>query len=601
MIGSPNTFLPRTLFSEDEADSVADIDAQTEDGWDMASEAMRKAQRPPRLPSDSFDSDDEDGPLHWSSFHAQIEALLKTVQKPPRREGLDTAPANNRHYPEDQGAFSCDPYSPSNARTAAKDGGASDAAADSSADELLAYMTGDTASHATAGADTATQQRAHSEVYGHPLPSWLYELATSADGGGAPENEEGRMAAGESGSTMQGARVGQAAQAQEQGQGTVPLDSACRGGRKALPEWLTSPARPLQPGMGFTTGSSSGVEQLSEAVARTPFKSLIEEIEANLAAGLASLSSTSFLYSDDAPSQPGHESLHWFTNELAKVAAEAQDEFPMGSPRSSVDGSTGGSVGRVSDEDASCRTPSRQLPVFQEELAELDPLAQSTDAAVGEPSLEGTPTHQAQAAPGDANMFGSPAVQCVETELTGGGGSPACRSEASPEPQQERISLVPSYRILRPSVSPRSIVHPPEPPGWAFLDDEPASHEEADAEMSEGSSCSEHEVPMDAVHMPGGRRVLSELHSNSFLQRDCSLAQEAGKASPPIKVCIATAHLLVICCNADCPFLLAIQTCVISPADASAHRKIKVIGCRCLWTRAANLREPPRPGQRRIS
>ncbi|KAK9917551.1 hypothetical protein WJX75_005697 [Coccomyxa subellipsoidea] len=36
--------------------------------------------------------------------------------------------------------------------------------------------------------------------------------------------------------------------------------------------------------------------------------------------------------------------------------------------------------------------------------------------------------------------------------------------------------------------------------------------------------------------MPGGRRVLSELHSNSFLQRDCSLAQEAGKASPPIKV-----------------------------------------------------------------
>ncbi|EIE27546.1 hypothetical protein COCSUDRAFT_55544 [Coccomyxa subellipsoidea C-169] len=526
MQGSPTTFLPRTLFSEDDADSGAETDAHTEGGWDAASEAMRKAQRSPQYPSEnSLSSDDEDGPLHWSGFHAQIEALLKTVQKQPPRDGVDTAQTYHSQFSMDDGDFSGSLGTNSQAGTASDDGESSGAASDSSADELLAYMTGNTATRAAAAAEHAAQQKAHSEVYGHPLPSWLFELATTVDATSASGSQEATIASGPHASTTQHPMP---AWVQEGTPGRLQPKSTPAGARKALPEWLTSPARPAQPHMDVSAGSFSDVAQLPEAVAHTPFKSLIEEIEANLAAGFASQASTSFLYNDEAASQPGNESLHWFTNELARAAAEAQEEIPLGGPASSVDGLAGDSAGQVSTEEDGCRTPYRQLPVFQEELAELDPLAHTTEA------LESFPANNAEL--DCRSIAASPAVPCVDAKLAVDG-SPAKQSEAgeaSPLPQQGSGSPLPSYRILRPSVSPRSSGQLPQPPGWGFLWGEPASQEKGGAESSEADSSSDDDVPSEAVHMLSGRRVLGELNSNSPLER--SFAAEAHKPSPRMQV-----------------------------------------------------------------
>ncbi len=526
MQGSPTTFLPRTLFSEDDADFGAETDAHTEGGWDAASEAMRKAQRSPQYPSEnSLSSDDEDGPLHWSGFHAQIEALLKTVQKQPPHDGVDTAQTYHSQFSMDDGDFRGSLGTNSQAGTAADDGESSGAASDSSADELLAYMTGNTATRAAAAAEHAAQQKAHSEVYGHPLPSWLFELATTVDATSASDSQEATIASGPHASTTQHPL---AAWVQEGTPGRLQPKSTPAGARKALPEWLTSPA---QPHMDVSAGSFSDVAQLPEAVTHTPFKSLIEEIEANLAAGFASQASTSFLYNDEAASQPGNESLHWFTNELARAAAEVQEEIPLGGPASSVDGLAGDSAGQVSAEEDSCRTPSRQLPVFQEELAELDPLAHTTEA------LESFPAYNAEL--DCRSIAASPALPCVDAELAVDG-SPAKQSkagEASPLPQQGSGSPLPSYRILRPSVSPRSSGQLPHPPGWGFLWGEPASQEKGGAESSEADSSSDDNVPSEAVHMLSGRRVLGELNSNSPLER--SFAPEAHKPSPQMQVRIA--------------------------------------------------------------
>ncbi|BDA48702.1 hypothetical protein COCOBI_12-3840 [Coccomyxa sp. Obi] len=517
MLGSPSTFLPRALFSDDETESVAETEAHTETGWDMAGGTVKHAQQLPRYPSDSFSSDEEDGPLHWSGFHAQIEALLRTVQKQPQNAVPDPAQHCDVQAPEDQEAVHQSAGNNDGARAAASSVDAEDAASVSSAEELLAYMTGDTATRATTTPDTV-KQKAHSEVYGRPLPSWLFDIAIRGDGGGdASGSRKGLLPS----TAAQDAASGHALQSLEHredpGGRLATVGSARR--KKGVPEWLTSPARPQ------TDSRLGAMEGLPEAIAHTPFKSLIDEIEANLAAGFASKASTAFLYSDDAPSQPGNESLQWFTNELDKAQEEAC--LCPGSPGSSLDRMTAaGSSGRqLSAEDAGSRTPSRPLHLLQEELVEQDFVAAITDASDGV-SLGGSPAHWGQQdSPAGglqaAASFSCPAQQVACEYLPEGGGSPTHSSEAgnaSPVPQQESSTPVPSYRILRPSVSPQSSMPPAaEGASWPIFVAEPANQENAAPEASNAGACGSDDSRSPVIHMHGGRRVLGELQSNSPL------------------------------------------------------------------------------------
>lgn len=544
MLGSPSTFLPRTLFSEDDADSVADTEVRIKGGWDMDNEATTGAQRPLRHPSDSFSSDDEDGPLHWSSFHAQIEALLKTVQKPaPDR---DSNAAQDWPLPEDQHAF---------CSSAASDCGASkDAGSDSSAAELLAFMTGDTASSAAPAPDAANKQKAHSEVYGHPLPSWLFELATNADGSGGASATPSKGPTTVHECAARPCATGRAQVRMEEpeedegisGSQQVNLGQAKQHKQVALPEWLTSPAQPALP----AAGSLSASGQLPETVSHTPFKSLIEEIEANLAAGDASKASTAFLYSDCA----APEGLQWFTNELARAAADAQqNDQPFSFTDCRLDENAGGVDANAQATSAVPETSSfsKALPLFQEKMAELDPLADG--AILREISAQ-------LAVPGSLKVplcsqpaFDSPAeaadpVDVGDAEQEGLHVSPAQTSEMSdmhsPVHQQENSSPVRSYRILRPSISPRSIMQqqrqraPRQITG--FLEGQPAGQEKIDAELCKPDSSENNKDSTPVVYMHGGRRVLGELYSNSPVGRGSILAKDDAPAasipSPEIPV-----------------------------------------------------------------
>ncbi|CAL8463432.1 g2966 [Coccomyxa elongata] len=516
MLGSPSNFLPRALFSDDETESVAETEEHTDAGWDMAGGAVKNAQQLPRYPSDSFSSDEEDGPLHWSGFHAQIEALLRTVQKQPQDTVPDPAQHSDTQAAEVQEAFCHDSGNNDGEATSSVD--ADGAASDSSAEELLAYMTGNTATRATTTPDTM-KQKPHSEVYGRPLPSWLFDIATRGNDSDASGSQQGLLPSG----AIQGAASGHAAQSLDHREGPGRHSANVGSARKknGVPEWLTSPAQPDRNSRLNAPGL------LPEAVSHTPFKSLIDEIEANLAAGFASKASTAFLYSDDAHGQPGNEGLQWFTNELAKAQEEAC--LRPGSPGSSLDHVTaaGSSGGQTPAEDAGSRTPSRLLQVLQEELMELDSVAALTDAGGGDwVSLGGSPAHWGQQdSPGGRieAPFSCPAQQVARTELSEDGGSPTDWSEAgtaSPVPQQESGTPVPSYRILRPSVSPQSSIWVPPAPevaSWPIFGALPAGQETATPESSKAGACGSNDSRSPVIHMHGGRRVLGELQSNSPL------------------------------------------------------------------------------------
>lgn len=520
MLGSPSTFLPRALFSDDETESVAETGAYTDAGWDMAGGATKNPQQLPRYPSDSFSSDEEDGPLHWSGFHAQIEALLRTVQKQPQDAVPDPAQYSDTQAAEVQEAICHDSGNNDGAGAATSSVDADGAASDSSAEELLAYMTGNTATRATTTPDTM-KQKAHSEVYGRPLPSWLFDIATRGNDSDASGSQQGLLPSG----AIQGAAAGHAAQSLDhrEGPGRHSADVGSARRKNGVPEWLTSPAQPE------TNSRLDAPRLLPEAVSHTPFKSLIDEIEANLAAGFASKASTAFLYSDDAHGQPGNEGLQWFTNELAK--AQEQACLRPGSPGSSLDHVTaaGSSGGQMPAEDAGSRTPPRLLQVLQEELKELASVAALTDAAGDDGgSLGGSPAHGGQqdspagrtAAPAS---FSCPAQQVACTELSEDGGSPTDWSQAgtaSPVPQQESGTPVPSYLILRPSVSPQSSMRVPpaaEVTSWPVIGADPAGQETATPASSNFGACGSNDSRSPVIHMHGGRRVLGELQSNSPL------------------------------------------------------------------------------------
>ena len=521
MLGSPSTFLPRALFSDDEAESVAETEVHIDAGWDMAGAVMKSAEQLPRYPSDSFSSDDEDGPLHWSGFHAQIEALLRTVQKEPQDAGPEPAQHHYVQAAEDQEAVRQNSGNNDSARAATNSVDADGAASDSSSEELLAYMTGNAATHATTTPD-AVKQEAHSEVYGRPLPSWLFDIAIRGNGSNAPGSEEGLLPSGAT-------HFGHAAQSPKHREGPggdLAYVSSARK-KKGVPEWLTSPARPK-------TDSRVGAQgQLPEVVAHTPFKSLIDEIEANLAAGFASKASTSFLYSDDALTQPGNEELQWFTNELAKAQEEAG--LRPGSPGSSLDhmtaaGSIDNHMSAVHDNSG---TPS---VVLQEETDELDSLADAADGVdFGvSPAHAGQQDSPARRSEAPAS-FSCPAQQVACMEPPEGGGSPRTWSEegsASPVPQQESDDAVPSYRILRPSVSPQSSMRLEDVASWPIS--EPAAQENATPGASNAGACGSKDSPSPVMHMHGGRRVLGELQCNSPLL--CRREKENWQPSPGASV-----------------------------------------------------------------
>lgn len=486
LMGSPSTFLPRTLFSDEESDT--DI-CSSGDHQPVTSRSTDAHQTSMLYPLDSFSSDDEDGPLEWSGFHDQIEALLRTVQKPA---GSSSQSAYDMPLDDLK-----EGYSSSDASSRCDDSGASK-------EEDGGVQT-----------DSGKAKRSiHSDTYGQALPTWL--IGSKATSGSMQQDSTVMTAV---------VPVGDFAMRSRGQPSTMGIATPGHGERqllprKPLPEWLISPAKP---GAGMTGAAT-------RAACRSPFKPLIEEIEAHFAAVDANRQSTAYTY-ENFTQKSMLEGVRWYTSEVAKATAEvdlhgsAENLMPDGEVRArpAAAASISNSSPHASkmcglDNMSRLHTPAA---VQQDQVVGEGPSADAKDAA--EPCRTDAAEHSlkvfgfpwiveeiasSQATP-EIEMAALSHKVPASPGLADGAATPDTLSPA-PRPQGSRAQ---DYRIVRPTVSPQTVMRTLACADVMSM--QPASQDKGNLLVEDGRpvSCAVHAAA--AGNPPwstdGKRRILGEL------------------------------------------------------------------------------------------
>jgi hypothetical protein len=513
---SPSTFLPRTLFSDEDSDTdICSSDSTTEaDSGTVAADVQ-----PIVDPDDNFSTDDEERPLQWSGFHDQIEELLRTVQKP------SVIPDN-------------DDYSDPEVNLSEINVNASCPGSSEACSEIMESQEG------TSRVDSvgSMQRSIHASVCGNPLPAWLVggviaqQIATDI----LQEPDEGCQKRGSQAQQQQdtGAYDEDSETASLAHAGALQARATVAHQKRSVPDWLVSPAKAA---MIMRGSAHTGAIQ-------SPFQPLIDEIEAHFAAVDANKHHAASLH-DIGPSGTADSSMRWYTNEVASATAEEDRTAVSGKPSLAMESLTlrpplacisnthsCGAAGAVQGVTAAWKRPQQ----LEAQVAELDSLAYIGNRAdVGAPEMSARNINISGGA-GAENalllMGSSPArVQQKATHWH----SPARSQKATDALQDQSPVTEQGYRILRPSMSPQSVMRM----HGAAMALQPAGQEKELPATEDGTPVSGilHAAGTPVLSMSAQRRILGELPidtADGAMHVDLiSMLQEQGL--PEREICIA--------------------------------------------------------------